>query len=139
VTTTHKNQPVAWAAVAAVAGFIVLAAFQAALALGAPLGRAAWGGTHSQLPPGLRIASTLDVALWILATGVILRRGGFRVRRISPAVARWGTWVLVAILPLSALMNFASSSPWERYLWGPLALAMAVLCLRLTRRPAPLP
>jgi hypothetical protein len=129
-----RNQPAARAAVAAVAGFIVLAAFQAALALGAPLGRAAWGGAYSQLPPGLRIASALDVAFWILATGVILRRGGFRVPRISPAIARWGTWALVVVLTLSALMNFASSSPWERYLWGPLALIMTALCLRLTRR-----
>jgi hypothetical protein len=135
----HKNLPAARAALAAVTGFTVLAAFQAALALGAPLGHAAWGGAYSQLPPGLRIASALDVAFWILATGVILRRGGFRVQRISPAVARWGTWVLVAVLTLSALMNFASSSPWERYLWGPLALIMAGLCLHLTRRQAPLP
>ena len=32
-----------------------------------------------------------------------------------------------------ALMNFASSSPWERFLWGPLALVLAGLCFVLAR------
>ena len=36
--------PVRIAAVAAVAGFLLQAAFQAAIALGAPLGSASWGG-----------------------------------------------------------------------------------------------
>jgi hypothetical protein len=38
-------------------------------------------------------------------------------------------WVLVVLLPVGALMNIASSSRWERYLWGPLALILAVLAL----------
>ena len=48
-------------AVAAAAGFLAIAAFQAALALGAPLGRAAWGGIHARLPVKLRIASAFAV------------------------------------------------------------------------------
>jgi hypothetical protein len=42
---------------------------------------------------------------------------------------RWGIWILVVLLPLGAIMNFASSSPWERFLWAPLALALALLTL----------
>jgi hypothetical protein len=30
-------------------------------------------------------------------------------------------------------MNFASSSPWERFLWGPLALLLAALCFVVAR------
>jgi len=45
-TLTTGLPPVRSAAVAAAVGFLVIAAFQLALALGAPLGRAAWGGTH---------------------------------------------------------------------------------------------
>ena len=44
-----------------------------------------------------------------------------------------GTWILVGVLLVGALMNFASSSPWERFLWGPLALVLAVLCFVLAR------
>ena len=120
-------------AVAAALGFLVIAIFQAALALGAPLGRAAWGGTRTHLPTGLRIASAAAVVFWLLAALIVLGRAGFEISPVSDAVARWGTWILVGVLLVGALMNFASSSPWERFLWGPLALLLAVLCFVLAR------
>jgi hypothetical protein len=49
-TLTTDLFPARTAAIAAAVGFLTIAAFQLALALGAPLGRAAWGGTHLQLP-----------------------------------------------------------------------------------------
>ncbi len=49
------------------------------------------------------------------------------------SVSRWGIWVLVAVLALSALGNFASSSNWERFLLGPIALLEALLCLIVAR------
>ena len=64
-------------AVAAAVGFLVIAIFQAALALGAPLGRAAWGGTRTHLPTGLRIASAAAVVFWLLAALIVLGRAGF--------------------------------------------------------------
>src|ERR1017187_7244111 len=90
-------------AVAAAAGFLAIAAFQAALALGAPVGRAAWGGIHARLPVKLRIASAFAVGVWMLA----------------------------------ALMNFASHSSWERFLWAPAALILAVLCLIVALNGSP--
>ena len=121
------------AAVAAATGFGLIAGFQVALALGAPLGHAAWGGTHVELPLSLRFASAFAAILWILATLVVLRRAGYSVSRLPSSVARWGTWVLVGALPLGALMNFASSSSWERFMWGPIALLLASLCLLVAR------
>ena len=127
--TTTSLQPWRVAAVAAAIGFLAIAAFQVALALEAPLGRAAWGGSHVRLPMRLRLASAFAVALWILAALVVLRRAGFDVSPFPSAFVRWGTWVLVGLLPLGAVMNFASSSRWERFLWGPVALILAGLCL----------
>ncbi len=121
------------AAVAATVGFLVIAIFQAALALGAPLGRAAWGGTRTHLPSGLRIASAVAVVFWSFAALIVLGRAEFQVSPVPDTVARWGTWILVGALPVGALMNVASSSPWERFLWGPLALVLAVLCLFVAR------
>lgn len=106
------------AAVAAAVGFYAIASFQVALALGAPLGRAAWGGTHVQLPMGLRIASAFAAGVWVLAGLIVLGRAGFRVSRLPPALVRWGTWTLVGVSLLGALLNFASPSGWERFLWG---------------------
>ncbi len=120
-------------AVAAAVGSLVIAIFQAALALGAPLGRAAWGGTRTHLPRSLRIASAAAVVFWLFAALIVLGRAEFRVSPLPDTVARWGAWILVGVLLVGALMNFASSSPWERFLWGPLALVLAVLCFVLAR------
>jgi hypothetical protein len=112
----------------AAVGFLAIAAFQAALALGAPLGRVAWGGTRSHLPSGLRVASGIAVVFWSLAAAVVLARSGVDATFVPDVVARWGTWILVVVLPVGAAMNAASSSSWERFLWAPLALVLAVLC-----------
>jgi hypothetical protein len=132
------KEPVRIAAVAAAAGFLLQAAFQAALALGAPLGSASWGGAYDgQLPMGLRIASGVAVGVYVLAALIVLGRAGFRSVPLPYGVLRWGTWVLVGLMFLGALENFASSSGWERFGWGPLALILAILCLFVALRAGP--
>jgi hypothetical protein len=124
-----------FASVAAI-GFGVLAIFQLALALGAPLGHAAWGGAHETLPTGLRVGSAVSVLFYVLAIGVVLRRAGMDVPWIRGGVARLVTWILVVLLPLSALGNIASQSGWERYLMAPLALILAAMSFLVARGAA---
>ena len=121
------------AAVVAAVGFLTIAAFQAALAFGAPLGRAAWGGKRTHLRTGLRVASAVAVAFWSLAAAEVLARARVDAPFVPDVVARWGTWILVIVLFVGAVMNAASSSSWERFLWAPLALVLAVLCFVLAR------
>ena len=122
-------------AIAAVMGFLVIAAFHASLALGAPLGRAAWGGTHTHLPTRLRVGSAIAVVVWLMASAIVLGRAGIDVVPLPPGVLRWGTWILVGALLVGTLVNLASKSPWERFLWAPLAFAIAILCFMLARSP----
>jgi hypothetical protein len=68
------------AGAAAAAGFIGLAGFELALALGAPLGRAAMGGTHTYLPAGLRIVAGFATLFWPPCGA-----GGAPPRRVSGA------------------------------------------------------
>ncbi|MGH2526468.1 MAG: hypothetical protein ACRDG2_06945 [Actinomycetota bacterium] len=117
--------------VVAAVGFVGIAAFQAAIAAGAPLGRAAWGGTHVRLPQRLRVASAGAVAFWIVAALVVLARAGFDASPVPFSASRWATWILVVLLAIGAVMNAASRSPWERFLWAPIALVLGVLCLAL--------
>ena len=117
------------AAAIAATGFVLVAGFQVFLALGASWGRAAWGGTHGVLPPGLRIASAAAAVVLIVAALVVLGRTGYWGATVPFGIFRWGTWVLVGAMALSALDNFASSSGWERFLMGPVALLLALLCL----------
>jgi hypothetical protein len=120
-------------AVAAAVGFVAIAVFQSALALGAPLGHAAWGGRRARLPGGLRVASGVAVAVWLLAASIVLARGGEELVPLPSGVPRWGTWVLVAVLAVGAVMNFASRSPWERWIWGPVTTVLAVLTFVVAR------
>jgi hypothetical protein len=114
--------------VLAAIGFLGIAAFQAALALGAPLGKAAWGGKRTHLPRGLRVASGVAVGFWLLAAVIVLARADVDATFTPDAVARWGTWVLVVVLLVGSAMNAASSSRWERFFWSPVSLLLAMLC-----------
>jgi hypothetical protein len=97
------KEPVRIAAIVAV-GFLGMSAFQAALALGAPLGHAAWGGAYDgQLPMGLRIVSGVAGGVCVLAALIMLGRAGFRGVPLPYGVLRWGTRVLVGPLFVRAL------------------------------------
>jgi len=137
ISTMHRSAPRTSTrirlAVLAASGLLVLAVFQLALALGAPLGAAAYGGTHTELPTGLRITSAVAVVVYCFAALALLRRGGYRVPIVGARVARVTTWVFAVILPLGALMNFASSGAWERFGWGPFALALGIVCSLVAR------
>jgi hypothetical protein len=118
-----------------VAGFLAAyAVYQLALVAGAPLGRAAWGGTHTTLPANLRVGSAIAVLVYLAFAAVVVRRVGFQVRWISRSAARRGTWAVAVILTLSALVNVLSESPWERFLNGPVTLALAALCFLVAKR-----
>jgi len=131
--------PVRIAAVAAAAGFLLQAAFQAAIALGAPLGSASWGGAYDgQLPTALRIASGVAAGAYVLFALIVLGRGGFRGVPLPYGVLRWGTWALAGLMLVGTLPNLASSSGWERFGWGPVSVILAMLCLFVALKAGPL-
>lgn len=120
------------------AGLLVVVAFQAALTLGAPLGFAAQGGANpGQLPVALRFVTGVGALVWLSAVLVVLARGGRGVVALPRPVVRVGAWVVVSLLGVGALLNLASSSPWERFGWGPFTLAMLVLSVVLARSGSP--
>ena len=127
------------AAAMAAAVLLVVAAFQVFWALGGSWGlSAAWGGAYTDLPAGLRVASALGATLLVVGAIVVLGRASYSAFALPSSVLRWGTWGFVALSALSALANFASSSNWERFLNGPIALLLALLCLIVARSATPL-
>jgi hypothetical protein len=97
--------------VAVAVGFFLLgaaAAFQGALALGAPLGRFAYGGRAAtrdgRLPAPLRLAS----ACTVLVLGV----AAFFVHADAPAA----TWTFSGLFGANTAANLAGTHPVER--WG---------------------
>jgi drug/metabolite transporter (DMT)-like permease len=130
----ERLRPGEIAAVLAATAFAGVALFEVALAVGAPWGHAAWGGEHAELSGAQRIGSAVAVIVWVAAAVIVLGRAGLWARRPRLAlVFRWGTWFLAALSVLAALVNFASQSRWENFIFGPLALLLAILCTLVAR------
>jgi hypothetical protein len=121
-------------AFAAASGFLAIMTFEILLAIGLPLGRAAWGGAHERLPRRLRMASAATVPVYLVAALIVLGRAGVWGRGALDGVYEWGTWVLVGAMALGAVLNLASRSKWERFIMSPLAAVLAVLCLGVSLR-----
>ena len=126
--SADQRQPMTFAAVLAVVLVTIVAVFQFALALGAPLGKAAWGGRNEAvLPTGLLIASGLAaivvypfIAVYVLASADLINLEWL------PTGAT-GMWVLTGFFTLGTIANLASRSKIER-VWAPVSLAIAVCC-----------
>lgn len=123
------------AATLAAAGFLIIAAFQLVLALGAPLGRAAYGGKSAELSPVYRRASAGAVVVWGLAALIMLGRGGVIDVPLPDVVLDVGAWLLVALSAIGTVVNLASSSPWERFGWAPFSAVLAWLASVVASSP----
>jgi hypothetical protein len=115
------------AGILASGGCLAIAGFQAALAGGAPLGRAARGGAHERLPRNLRVASAVAAVVWVLAALLVLAGAGIHASPIPTSVADRATWILAGLLVVGAAMNLMSRSRPEQIIWGPVALVLAAL------------
>lgn len=124
------------AAVVAVIGLAGIAIFHLALAAGASWGHAAWGGAIARLSTAQRSASAAAVVFYAAAALIVLGRAGILRARGNAALFRWGTWFLAVAMAIGALPNSASQSRWENFIFGPLALVLAILCVVVARRAA---
>lgn len=121
-------------AIALAGGLLIVSAFQVALTFGAPFGAAAMGGTNpGRLPDGVRVVTGFSAAVWLFAALLVLAKGGRPLVALPDSVTRKGTWVLVVFLSVGAAMNFASSSRWERFGWGPFTVGLLALSVILAR------
>lgn len=116
------------AAFIAVVLLALVAVFQAALALGAPLGEAAWGGQHpGVLPTRLRVASGVAaVAIYPGIIAIVLNTSGVIDVEWLPASAGI-MWLLTGLFTLGTVANLVSRSRLER-LWAPVSAAIAICC-----------
>jgi hypothetical protein len=103
-----------------------LAVFQAALILGAPLGRFAWGGQHDVLPPRLRIGSAVSVVIYALIALIAWDRVG-AIDLFPSLFSEVAMWVVFAYFVLGILMNALSRSTPERRVMVPTCIVLAAL------------
>jgi hypothetical protein len=116
------------AAVALTVLLALLAIFQFALALGAPLGRFAWGGAHRVLPARLRVGSAIAIVVYLVIALLALDRAGL-VDVVPEPVAVVGMWVAFAYFVIGIPLNAISRSRAERLTMTPVVAVLAVLSL----------
>jgi hypothetical protein len=118
------------AAVVAAVLFLAMAGFQAAVAVGAPLGEHVLGGRFSgRLPGRLRVFSAIAALILAAAAVLVLARAGVigSPEGVSGIVAAL-TWVIAGYMALNTLGNLRSRSRLERTLFAAITAALAVLC-----------
>jgi len=103
-----------------------LAIFQLALALGAPIGRFAWGGQHRVLPARLRVGSAVAIVICALIAVIALDRVG-AIDVLPDLLATVAMWVVFAYFVLGIVLNAASRSKAERAVMVPVTIVLAVL------------
>lgn len=105
-----------------------VAAFQVALAAGAPWGRASYGGAHpGVLPSRLRVVSAVAALFYSgLSAAVAHRHTPVRVRRQVLAG-------IATLMGVGAVMNGLSPSWPERAIWTPTTAVLAAFAWRARR------
>jgi hypothetical protein len=115
----------------------IVVAFQIALALGAPWGEFAMGGSNrGQYPPPLRVAAIVQAALIAFVAAVVLARAGVAFARLA-RVSRWLVWVVVGLMTVSLVLNLITPSGGERAIWAPVAFVMLASAALVATGPRP--
>ncbi|SBS71885.1 hypothetical protein [uncultured Microbacterium sp.] len=116
-----KNPSASGAGKSAALLLLVVVAFQAALAAGAPWGAATQGGSNEGvLPDALRVGSVITSVMYAAlaaVAGTSIAPATFR-RRVLYAAA--------AVMVLATLLNIASTSFVERMIWAPVTIALVI-------------
>jgi len=121
------------ATVVAMCVLVLLMSFQALLALGMPLGKAAWGGEHRVLPANLRWASLAAVLILAVAAWMLLARAGLLPPGTDARIVRILTWCFGGYFTLNIVMNLLSKSFLERLIMTPVAVVL-VVCFFIVAR-----
>jgi len=99
-------------------------AFQVALALGAPWGAYAMGGSFpGRFPPPMRVAALAQAVILGLLAMVVLSSAGLVLPAVSESFPGL-VWVAVAVAAVSLVLNAISRSAGERRIWVPVALVL---------------
>jgi len=107
----------------------LLAIFQLALILGAPLGRFAWGGQNDVLPPRLRRGSIIAIILYVAFSVIVLTKSAVITVPVLQPVVGLLAWMLVVYLVIGVVMNLLSRSLPERLVMTPVAAVLVILGL----------
>ncbi len=109
---------------------ILVALFQLALVLGAPMGEYAFGGQNvGKLPNQLRVSSAVSFVVLLAIAGHYLAQAGVFTLLLPADLNSIANWVLVGFNVLGLIMNGISRRQKERKMWVPVLLLSVVLAV----------
>jgi hypothetical protein len=118
-----------WSARGAAIFCLAFAVFQLALALGAPFGQIAWGGSNAVLPDDLRWTSAGACIYLLVAAAIMEVRAGDVGRSLPGLPFVIFNILLAAQLLLNTFANLATRTAGERYGMGAASALGCALCL----------
>lgn len=111
----------------------VLVAFQAAIVIGAPLGKYAYGGQNvGKLSNRLRFASSITILFLLAMQAHLLAQTGIFSPILPGNLNEIANYAIVAFFALGTLVNLASRSKAERNIWTPFGLVTTILSVLAT-------
>ncbi len=109
---------------------VLVALFQLALVLGAPMGEYAFGGQNvGKLPSRLRVGSAVSFVVLLAIAGHYLAQAGVFTPLLPADLNSIANWVLVGFNILGLIMHGISRRTKERNMWVPVLLLSAVLAV----------
>lgn len=101
-------------------------AFQFALALGVPWGEMAMGGKFpGRLPPPMRMAALVQIAVLVFIALVVVTRAGVIFDDFL-ALSKSIMWAVLVFCLIGAILNSVTPSKKERMLWAPVSIALLI-------------
>ncbi len=112
----------------------IVLVFQVLLILGLPLGNAAFGGQHRVLPAAFRVGSFISILVYLLIIFVLRARAGLQSPVSNQKLLRYGSWTAVVLFALGFVMNAASPSRYENFIWAPILIITTYLSWLIARK-----
>ena len=122
----------------AVSLFGIVMVLQLLLAVGILPISMAWGGRHAELTLSLRLSSLIAIILLCYFAYMIARRSGILGTTPSSRLINLLSWAVSAYLVFNTVMNFLSSSQAEKWIFGPITLALVVITVIININKNPL-
>jgi len=109
--------------------FSIIMILQLMLAAGILPISMAWGGRHTELTLTLRFSSLIAIIILCYFAYMIARRSGILGSTPPSKLINLTSWFVTAYLVFNTVMNFLSSSQAEKWVFGPITLALLIITL----------
>ena len=135
MTQTTKTPLIHTMGYIAVGLLVIVMILQLLLAAGILPVTMAWGGRQTELTSTLRFSSLIAIIVLCYFAYVIARRSGIMGTAPPSDVIKLLSWFVTIYLFFNTVMNFLSQSAAERWIFGPISLALVFICGTISLTP----